>query len=132
MIVTTNQLARPLQTYFDAYRAGDRDRLASAFTDDAVVIFNRGQRVEGLDAIRKAHEQIGVFCYRVERVLDAGQAQVVEGALFALKDGKEIEDIPLPFAAVADLSDDGEKIRSLSITYNTVRLREAMERARGG
>lgn len=130
--MTTNESAHPIGTYFAAYRAGDRERLLTTFTDDATVIFNRGKPIEGLEAIGKAHEQIGVFCYQVQRNVDAGpKLQVVEGALYALKDGKEIEDIPLAFTAVADLSDDGQKMRSLSITYNTARLREAIERAKG-
>src|SRR3954468_4289184 len=95
------EVAAPIATYIEAYHAGDRDRIASVFTDDASVTFNNMAPQVGLQAIKDSHVQAGRFRYEVNHSYSIGNIAVVEGQMYGVKNGEKVASVPIAFGWVA-------------------------------
>jgi len=121
-------MAKAIKDYTGAYGAGDRDRLVGAFAEGGHVAFGAGKPIEGEEALRKAHERIGTFNFRVERVHECGpSSQAVEGKMIALRKGEELVEHAVPFAAFADLVDGGNKFTSFRLYYDVGKVYAAIK-----
>ena len=99
-----------------------------AFAEGGHVAFSAGKIIEGEEALRKAHERIGTFNFRVERVHDCGpNSQAVEGKMIALRRGEELVEHAVPFAAFADLVEDGAKFMSFRLYYDVGKVYAAIK-----
>lgn len=130
MVPVTTQVS-PVATYIESYHSGDRDRLITAFTEDAVVSFNNSAPSVGLQAIKDSHVQIGRFQYVVEHELTNGNVAVIEGQMYGVKNGQKVESVPIAFAWVLELTDDGEKITAWRKYYDGKRVAMAMDAMKG-
>src|SRR4051794_6420419 len=86
-------IAPALAAYFDGYNTADRELLSRAFAADATLSVNHLDPAIGRDAVVGMHVRMGVYHYRVRRVIRASDdLQVVEGAIYAVREGQDIED----------------------------------------
>lgn len=123
-------IAPALAAYFEGYNTSDRDLLSSAFAEDATLAVNHLPPAAGRDAVVGMHVRMGVYHYRVRRVIQSSDdLQVIEGAIYAVRDGQDVEDVPVHFAAVGDLVEGGRKLRFLRLYYDFGRMGEASKAA---
>jgi hypothetical protein len=121
------EVAAPIATYVEAYHAGDREKIGSVFTDDAVVTFNNMAPQVGLQAIKDSHVQAGRFRYEIDRSYSIGNVGVYEGQMYGVKNGEKVDSVPIAFGWVVEFSDDGQKIKDWRKYYDGNRVRMAME-----
>ena len=81
----------------------------------------------GIQAIKDSHVQAGRFRYVVDRSYSIGNVAVVEGQMYGVKDGQKVESVPIAFGWVAELTDDGQKIKDWRKYYDGKRVAMAME-----
>lgn len=123
------ELLPALARYFEAYAGGDLDGLMEAFAPEPEVNFGTPEPIRGAAAVRAAHERIGTFRFDARQVFgDGDPVQVVEGVMHALRDGTEVREAPVPFAALAQPGAAGA-LRSLRFYYDGRRVAAAVEAA---
>ena len=119
-----------IHRYCEAYGAGDREGVVSAFALDGSVSFNRSAPIVGTSALREFHEQVGNFNFRIERSYDIdATTQAVEGWMTVKKEGQELQDKAVAFAAIVELTGDKQQMQDLRLYYDVGSIMGALEAA---
>ena len=113
--------AQGLQTFVHGYTDGDAEAAVQAFTTTGALVYN-GEAEIGRDAIRRSLVMAGKFAFTIERTFGGGAVQAIEGRMVPISGGQRKEEDAIPYAGVANLTEEGRHIGELRLYYDGSRL----------
>ena len=113
--------AQALRTFVRAYTQGDAEAAIQVFSATGALVYN-GDAEKGREAIRKSLAMAGKFAFTIERAFGDGAVQAVEGRMIPMYDGWRKEEDAIPYAGVANLTQEGRSLEELRLYYDGSRL----------